>query len=58
MATYKNDKLNDYQVTDDDCCEHIMAKDYKGVFYGDNSEKKYFEWGAHFSYKDLHKRLN
>ena len=40
---------------DDDIINNIL--DYKGVFYDDNSEKKYFEGGAHFSYSDLYRRL-
>ena len=31
--------------------------DYKGIFYEDNSERKYYEGGAHFKYKDLYKIL-
>ena len=32
--------------------------DYKGIFYEDNSERKYYEGGAHFSYSDLVYELN
>ena len=28
-------------------------KEYKGIFYDDNSERKYYEGGAHFSYEAL-----
>ena len=28
-------------------------KEYKGIFYDDNSERKYYEGGAHFSYEEL-----
>ena len=28
--------------------------DYKGIFYEDNSERKYYEGGAHFSYEALY----
>ena len=27
--------------------------EYKGIFYDDNSERKYYEGGAHFSYEAL-----
>jgi hypothetical protein len=30
---------------------------YKGIFFNDNAEKRFFEGGAHFSYRDLYKRL-
>lgn len=33
-------------------------KNYKGVFFNDNTAKEYFEGGAHFNYKDLYNRLN
>ena len=31
--------------------------DYKGIYYGDNKVQKVFEYGAHFSYFDLYKKL-
>ena len=31
---------------------------FKGIFYGVDCDKKYFEGGAHFSYKDLYQRLD
>jgi hypothetical protein len=30
---------------------------YKGIFYESIEEKKFYEGGAHFSYKDLFKKL-
>ena len=30
---------------------------YKGIFYNDEKEKKYYEGGAHFKYSDLVKKL-
>ena len=32
--------------------------EYKGIFYEDNSERKYYEGGAHFSYEALVNTLN
>jgi len=32
-------------------------KEYKGIYYGDDTEKKYFEGGAHFKYIKLYKIL-
>ena len=32
-------------------------KEYKGIYYGDDTEKKYFESGAHFKYIKLYKIL-
>ena len=29
-------------------------EEYKGIYYGDDSEKKYFEGGAHFKYSKLY----
>jgi len=31
---------------------------YKGIYFNDNTEKKYYEAGAHFSYKDLCSKLD
>ena len=33
-------------------------EEYKGIFYNDNSEKRYYEGGAHFKYSDLVKALS
>ena len=32
-------------------------ENYKGIFYNDEKEKKYYEGGAHFKYSDLVKKL-
>ena len=32
----------------------IKMEEYKGIYYGDDSEKKYFEGGAHFKYIKLY----
>ena len=34
-----------------------IRNDYKGIFYEDNSERKYYEGGAHFSYEALYQIL-
>ena len=34
-----------------------LQGEYKGIFYGDNNEQKYYEHGAHFLYKDLCRKL-
>ena len=31
--------------------------DYKGIYYNDEKQQKFFEGGAHFPYKDLYNRL-
>ena len=31
--------------------------EYKGIYYGDSTEPKFFEGGAHFKYKDLYRCL-
>lgn len=33
-------------------------EEYKGIFYNDNSEKRFYEGGAHFRYSDLVKALS
>jgi hypothetical protein len=34
-----------------------MGDNYKGFFYNDNDEPKYYEGGAHFKYIDLYEKL-
>lgn len=34
-----SDKLIKNEDSEDDFCEHNEAREYKGIFYGDNSEK-------------------
>ena len=36
----------------------IQMENYKGIFYNDHEEKKYYEGGAHFKYSDLVRELN
>ena len=31
--------------------------DFKGIYYGNNNVRKYYEFGAHFSYLELCKKL-
>ena len=58
MATLKlSDRMIHNKDPEDAFCDK-KEKEYNGVFYGDNQDKKYYEGGAHFSYKELHKRLN
>ena len=37
--------------------EDKNINNYKGVFYGEDTEQKYFEHGSHFLYKDICHRL-
>ena len=32
--------------------------EYKGIYYGEDSDRKYFEGGAHFKYLHLYKVLD
>jgi hypothetical protein len=32
-------------------------EEYKGIYYGDTNEQKFYEGGAHFKYSDLYKIL-
>lgn len=49
---FKDDEDSDYFVM-----KEQLQGEYKGIFYGDNNEQKYYEHGAHFLYKDLYRRL-
>ena len=31
---------------------------YKGLYYKESKEQKFYEYGAHFSYKELYEILN
>jgi hypothetical protein len=33
-------------------------EEYKGIYYGDSSEQKFYEGGAHFKYIELFKILD
>jgi len=32
-------------------------EDYKGIYYNDDTERQYYEGGAHFKYLELYKIL-
>ena len=32
-------------------------QEYKGIYYGDTNEQKFYEGGAHFKYIELYRRL-
>ena len=49
----KNLKVNDNEGFYDP----NQGSNFKGIFYGVDTDKKYFEGGAHFSFKDLCRRL-
>ena len=34
-----------------------MEKNYKGIFYNNDNKKNYYEFGAHFKYKELFNKL-
>jgi hypothetical protein len=42
---------------EDDIADDENILNYKGIFYNEDSEQKYYEHGVHFKYKDLCKRL-
>ena len=35
----------------------LDVENYKGVYFGNENEQKYYEGGAHFKYKDLYNIL-
>ena len=50
-------KIEKHKDSEDAMVEDENAGNYKGVFFGDDTEQKYYEHGAHFDFKDLCKRL-
>lgn len=33
---------------------NMNINEFKGIYYNDNKQQKYFEGGAHFNYKELY----
>ena len=57
MAKFQlSNKIAKNHDPDDALLDENVAN-YKGVFFGDDTEQKYYESGAHFGFKDLCKRL-
>lgn len=52
------DKIIRNQEPDECLADYNQGNNYKGIYFGDDSEKRYFESGAHFGYRDLFKRLS
>ena len=53
-----NDNEIDETESEDHFCPKENAGEYKGIFYNDDNEHKFFEYGAHFQYNDLCSRLD
>ena len=45
------------QDSEDAIADDNQVDNYKGVFFGEDTEQKYYEAGAHFSFKELCKIL-
>ncbi len=56
MSNIKLQYSNQVQLENEDN-EYEDIINYKGVFFNDETEKRYYEAGAHFRYQDLYKRL-
>lgn len=54
---YSSNQENEETESEDHFCPKENANDYKGIFYGDSNEHKFFEFGSHFQYDDLCRRL-
>jgi len=56
----KNNKNHKYRPEEDDNSDGdvVEAKNYKGIYFGDNEQKRFYEFGAQFSYKDLYQKLS
>lgn len=52
-----NEELKKNQDSEDAIADDDNALNYKGVFYNDDAEQKYYEAGAHFPFKELCRRL-
>ena len=38
--------------------DNKISSGYRGAFYNDTTEKEFYEFGAHFSYKELYNKLS
>ena len=52
-----SNNLANNQEVEDEIAEKQDVLNYKGVFYNEETENKYYEGGAHFTFKDLCRRL-
>ncbi len=52
-----NNNLANNQDEEDGIADKQDALNYKGIFYKEETEQRYFEGGAHFQFKDLCRRL-
>jgi hypothetical protein len=48
-----SNKIEANQDSEDAMADDDQLNNYKGVFFGEDTEQKYYEAGAHFSYKIL-----
>ena len=53
-----SNKVDVNQDSDDAMADDNQVGNYKGVFYGDETEQRYYEGGAHFPYKEMCRILN
>lgn len=56
MKKFVNNKSNLNHLSKDKKKENVDQM-YRGIFYNDSSEVQYYEFGAHFRYKDLYHQL-
>ena len=52
-----NNNLANNQDEEDEIADKQDVLNYKGIFFKEETEQRYFEGGAHFQYKDLCRRL-
>jgi hypothetical protein len=52
-----NNNLAVNQDEEDGIADNNEVLNYKGIFYKEDTEQRYFEGGAHFQFKDLCRRL-
>ena len=52
-----NNQLENNQDDEDGIAEGQDVLNYKGIFFKEDTEQRYYEGGAHFQYKDICRRL-
>jgi hypothetical protein len=48
---------SDVKTNNEETVENENMHEFKGIYFNDTQEQKYYEGGAHFKYNDLFNRL-
>lgn len=49
---------SDVKTNNEETVDNENMHEFKGIYFNDTQEQKYYEGGAHFKYTDLYNRLD